>query len=295
MEINVGDIVTRTSYRGDIFFRVDDIKVHQGNPLAMLYGLFCRLCADAPVGDLEKMRSVEIDAYRKENGKRHSEMVMRAMKSLERDYQPRLQCSKKEIEGNNFFMLPGKVLHLDGDDEYRSLCQQRYLQLGVPCRVVHVHEEKQPEVVKDYLSQDRPDILVLTGHDSMVKGTRDIYEMKNYRHSKYFVEAVRKAREYEPDLDDLIIIAGGCKSYFEALIEAGANFASSPKRVMIQVLDPLLLAQHIAFTSIYDRISLPQFLGVTMTGLQGIGGVQTRGKLRLGTPRTRCIGNKKKL
>jgi len=71
-------------------------------------------------------------------------------------------------------------------------------------------------VVADYLREYRPDILVLTGHDALIKGARDIFEMKNYRHSQYYVDAVCRAREYEPDLDDLIIIAGGCYSYFEA-------------------------------------------------------------------------------
>ena len=221
-------------------------------------------------------------------------MVMRTMKRQGRDYQPRLQCTRKEFYGNNFFELPGKVLHLDGDDEFRSLCQQHYLQMGVPCRVIHVAEARQADVVVDYLREDRPDILVLTGHDSLLKGARDLYEISNYRHSECYVKAVRRAREFQPDLDDLIIIAGGCKSYFEALIEAGANFASAPKRVLIHALDPLLVAQKIAFTSIYEKISLPKFLEETMTGPRGIGGVQTRGKLRLGHPRARCAYGKKK-
>ncbi len=299
-EIGVGDIVTRRSYGGDIFFRVDAIEhrqgsahnfrvnatePRQGSAQALLRGLSYRLCADAPLLDLEKKNPVDINAYRQENDKQHSRMVMQVMKRQGRDYQPRLQCSRKNLLKSNFFELPGKVLHLDGDYEFRSVCQQRYLQMGVPCRVIHVSEGKQADVVVDYLREDRPDILVLTGHDGLVRGARNIYEMKNYRHSQYYVEAVCKAREYEPDLDDLIIIAGGCESYFEALIEAGANFASAPNRVRIRDVDPLLVAQNIAFTSIYDKISLPQFLGELSPG--GIGGVQTRGKLRLGHPRIR--------
>jgi len=306
-EIIVGDIVTRRSYGGDIFFRVDaiehrqgsapDFRVdaiehRQGNAHAMLRGLSYRLCADALLSDLEKKNPVEINAYRQENDKQHSRVVKQAMKRQGRDYQPRLQSSRKGLLSSNFFELPGKVLHLDGDYEFRSVCQQRYLQMGVPCRVIHVSEDRQADVVVDYLREDRPDILVLTGHDGLAKGARNIYEMGNYRHSQYYVDAVCKAREYEPDLDDLIIIAGGCESYFEALIEAGANFASAPNRVRIRDVDPLLVAQNIAFTSIYDKISLPQFLGELSSG--GIGGVQTRGKLRLGHPRIRCSHGKKK-
>jgi spore coat assembly protein len=199
---------------------------------------------------------------------------------------------KKGSQDAHFFEVPGRVLHLDSDEEYRELCQMHYSQLGVPCRVVQVSERDQPEAVQDYLREERPDILVLTGHDGMFKGARDLYKMTNYRHSRYFVDAVRKAREYEPGLDNLIIIAGGCHSYFEALIESGANFASSPKRIMIHALDPLLIAHHIAFTSIYDKIALPQFLEETMTGSRGMGGVQTRGKLRLGHPPIRASGKR---
>ena len=304
--VKVGDIVTRKSYGGDIFFRVDAIEDNQGiaydfrddasghrqeNAHCRLRGLSYRLCADAPLSDLDKKNPVEINAYRQETDKQHSRIVMQAMKRQGRDYQPRMLCARKDLLKSNFFELPGKVLHLDADYEFRSVCQQRYLQMGVPCRVIHVSEDKQADVVVDYLREDRPDILVLTGHDGLVKGARNIYEMKNYRHSQFYVDAVCKAREYEPDLDDLIIIAGGCESYFEALIEAGANFASAPKRVRIKDVDPLLVAQNIAFTSIYDKISLPQFLGEISPG--GIGGVQTRGKLRLGHPRIKCHGKKK--
>lgn len=304
--VKVGDVVTRRSYGGDIFFRVDSIgdrqglsgdyrenggELRPGNVHAKLRGLSYRLCADAPLSDLEKKNPVEVNAYRQENDKEHSRIVMQAMKRQGRDYQPRMLCTRKDLLKGNFFELPGRVLHLDADYEFRSVCQQRYMQMGVPCRVIHVSEDKQADVVVDYLKEDRPDILVLTGHDSLAKGARNIFEMKNYRHSQFYVEAICRAREYEPDLDDLIIIAGGCESYFEALIEAGANFASAPRRVRIKDVDPLLVAQNIAFTSIYDKISLPQFLGEISPG--GIGGVQTRGKLRLGHPRIRGQGKKR--
>ncbi len=297
-EIIPGDIVTRRSYGGDIFFRVEAIEHSLGYTNAMLRGLYYRLCADAPLEDLEKKKQLEINALREEHGKKQNQVVMRTMRSQGRDYQPRLQFSRKELRGKNFFELPGKVLHLDGDEGYRSVCHQRYLQMGVPCRVIHVRETKQADVVVDHLREDRPDILVLTGHDGLHKDARDIYDMSNYRHSLCFVNAVRRAREFQPDMDDLIIIAGGCQSFFEALIEAGANFASAPKRVLIDALDPLLIAQKLAFTSIYEKISLPEFVKETLketrTNSDGIGGVETLGKLRLGHPRARCVSGKKK-
>ncbi len=290
-EVNIGDIVTRKSYGGDIYFRVDTIEQRREGNWAMLKGLFYRLCADAPFEDLEKKRQVEINAYRKENIKKHSQIVMRCLKRQGR--RPQLcQLHKKGVHDAHFFEMPGKVLHIDGDDEYRELCQQQYIQMGVPCRVLQVSEPQQPEAVQDYLREERPDILVLTGHDGLLKGARDYYKMANYRNSRYYVDAISKAREFEPNLDNLIIIAGGCQSFFEALIYAGANFASAPKRILIHALDPLLIAQNIAFTSFYEKIKLPEFLEDTMTGARGIGGLQTRGKLRLGHPRIRTCGKR---
>ena len=43
--------------------------------------------------------------------------------------------------------------------------------------------------------------------------------------------------------------AGACQSHFEALIRAGANFASSPSRINIHALDPVYVVGKISFTS----------------------------------------------
>ena len=56
----------------------------------------------------------------------------------------------------------------------------------------------------------------------------------------------------------MVIFAGACQSYYETLIDAGANFASSPARILIDFVDPLVVAQKIATTdsdkyiTIYD-------------------------------------------
>ena len=99
------------------------------------------------------------------------------------------------------------------------------------------------------------------------------------------MEAVIKAREYEPNRDDLIIFAGACQSHYEALIDAGANFASSPGRVLIHAFDPVFLAEKLAYTSIFDALSLRDILSNTITGTEGVGGIETRGCLRLGYPK----------
>jgi spore coat assembly protein len=157
--------------------------------------------------------------------------------------------------------------------------------LAVPCQVVHIPEWEQPDAVVKYLKENRPDILVLTGHDAVKKGVQDYLNMDYYRNSKHFIDAVARAREFEANKDDLIIVAGGCQSHFEALIDAGANFASAPGRIMIDVLDPVFIAERLAYASIYEKISLLDILEQAEMGIEGIGGVQTRGKMRLGLPR----------
>ena len=81
----------------------------------------------------------------------------------------------------------------------------------------------------------------------MYKENSGFYDLSNYRNSKYFIQTVREARRYDRDYNkDTVIFAGACQSFFEALIMAGANFASSPARILIDYKDPLIVAQKIA-------------------------------------------------
>ena len=58
-------------------------------------------------------------------------------------------------------------------------------------------------------------------------GFNDIY---NYRNSRYFIKTVNEARKWNKSGKELAIFAGACQSYYEAIIQAGANFASSPRK-----------------------------------------------------------------
>ena len=51
-------------------------------------------------------------------------------------------------------------------------------------------------------------------------------------------------------------MAGACQSHFEALLHAGANFASSPGRIMIHALDPVYVAVRSAFTPFRETINM---------------------------------------
>jgi spore coat assembly protein len=142
-------------------------------------------------------------------------------------------------------------------------------------------------VVSRLLKKYSPDLLVLTGHDAYLKRKgRDFSDLNNYRNSRYFVEATRAARRYEPSRDELIIFAGACQSHYEALLEAGANFASSPQRVFIHALDPVFVVKVVANTPIHAIANVSEAIASTFSGFDGIGGVESRGKLRLGLPKS---------
>jgi spore coat assembly protein len=138
--------------------------------------------------------------------------------------------------------------------------------------------------VGQLLDYYRPDILVITGHDAYSKAKGKINDINAYRHSKHFVETVMEARRKIPHLDQLVIFAGACQSHFESLIQAGANFASSPSRINIHALDPVYIVAKISFTPFMERINVWDVLRNTLTGEKGLGGLETKGVLRTGMP-----------
>lgn len=113
----------------------------------------------------------------------------------------------------------------------------------------------------------------------MIKNNSGYNDIYNYRNSKYFIQTVKEARRYEANSGgDLVIFAGACQSYFEALILAGANFASSPARILIDFLDPLIVAENIAITDKKKYITIDDIYTQLRDGKRGIGGIGARGK-----------------
>lgn len=128
-------------------------------------------------------------------------------------------------------------------------------------------------------------VLHLDGDKDYLNTCIEQYKkLENYRNSKHFIEAVKEARRYEKNSDTLVIFAGACQSMFNELINAGANFASAPYRVLIHALDPVFICRKIAFAGIDTILDPSEVVGNTITGYEGIGGVQTRGKYRTGYP-----------
>lgn len=287
-KISVGDLVIRKSHGGDIVFRVTDIiSDKSGARQVVLKGMHLRLLADAPLDDLERIDAEHLrdEILRAED--LHNERLKRVMlrRDLERE---RIEMNRSDsIKKYDFFDLPGKVLHIDGDEEYLKMCLKTYSQLNIEAVGRCIEEAKQPEVIINLIDEFRPDILVLTGHDALIgNGKKDFKNINNYRNSKYYIESVKNARIFEPARDDLVIFAGACQSYFEAILAAGANFASSPNRIFIHAYDPVFIVEKVAFTPIAKTVNLGEAIAASVTGIDGVGGVETRGKFRLGLPKT---------
>ena len=173
----------------------------------------------------------------------------------------------------------GKILHLDGDRKYSEKSRRYYQKVGLNAIVKNIPESKQPKVVYNLLKYYNPDILVITGHDGMFHKERGYNDIYNYKNSRHFIETVKEARRYEKDFfNDIVIFAGACQSYFEALIMAGANFASSPARILIDFLDPLIIAKKVATTDSFKYITIDDIEYELRDGRRGVGGIGANGK-----------------
>jgi sporulation peptidase YabG len=138
-----------------------------------------------------------------------------------------------------------------------------YQKFGIPVNGIYCNEKEMPQRIGGLLDHYRPDILVVTGHDAYSKSKGPMSDINAYRHSKDFVQTVREARRKVSHLDQLIIFAGACQSHFESLIQAGANFASSPSRVNIHALDPVYIVGKISFTPFSEHIhvwDVPEYI-----------------------------------
>ncbi|MGN1358742.1 MAG: sporulation peptidase YabG [Bacilli bacterium] len=250
---NVGDYVTRKSYNNDIIFKIIDIK----GDIYYLKGVSVRLYADSYVDDLVLCKDdYEADSFR-----------------------PSID-EYRDLNRNEYFYLPGRILHLDGDQDYLEKCMSFYKKNKIRAYGLYMKEEEMASQVLGLLKKYKPDILVLTGHDSFSRSKRE-----KYKNTSSFVNAVNEAREYEKSHEKLFIIAGACQSNYENLIKAGANFASSPKRINIHALDPAIVAACLSFSDKNSNIDIIKILDKTKYGASGMGGIITKGSMYIGYPR----------
>jgi spore coat assemly protein len=285
VDIKLMDIVGRRSYNCDILFRVIDVRKINDQKFAVLYGEDFRLVADAPYEDL-----VAIDYnQRVKLSKEYRALEEQSLKLFKQDvelikHRREYEATSGYVKPSNYFQMPGRVLHLDGDPSYLKKCMMLYEKVGIPVLGIHCKEKEMPEKIGELIDLYRPDILVITGHDAYSKAKGKMTDINAYRHSKHFVQTVKEARKKSPHLDQLVIFAGACQSHFESLIHAGANFASSPERINIHALDPVYIVAKISFTPFMERINVWDVLRNTLTGEKGLGGIETKGVLRTGMP-----------
>ncbi|WP_139905716.1 sporulation peptidase YabG [Clostridium thermarum] len=288
--MQIGDTVVRKSYGKDITFRIIDITENEKGKQYVIKGLNLRLIADSPEDDLEPVR----ESYNSEKDEIFNKRVNKAIKKIiatrddgYRGEAVRMSKSSKITQSKELtFGRPGRILHVDGDAEYLDTCLKVYKQLNMDAVGRVVLEKDQPAQIVSMVKEVKPDIVVLTGHDAILKKIEDYSSLDSYKNSKYYVEAVKALREYESSYDELVIFAGACQSCYEKILDSGANFASSPNRVLIHCLDPVFVCEKIAYTNIEKIVQIQDVLENTITGIKGIGGLQTRGKYREGYPKS---------
>ena len=261
MKLNVGNYVSRNSYQNDIVFKILSIQ----DNIAFLKGVNVRLLADASIDDLKIVQNIENE---------DDKVIERNLKDF-------------TLDRSHYFYIPGKVLHIDGDDTYLDRCMKFYQYMGIQANGITIPEKSISMTIKSLLEEYQPDIIVITGHDAFYAKKNNKDDTRNYQNSKYFISAIKEARKYEKSQDKLIIIAGACQSNYEELIKAGANFASSPKRINIHALDPAIIASSIALSDKNKSIDLIHLIEKTKYGSDGIGGIITNGMMYVWYPR--CI------
>lgn len=263
MNFKVGDFVTRNSYNNDIVFKITEIL----NDLCMLKGINVRLCADAVSGDLKKYDGSDTESLDEDDA-----LIENVKGSF-------------NFDRDEYFYLPGRILHIDGDQDYLARCLRFYENSRVQAYGLFINEDEMPEKIVKHLMEIKPDILVITGHDAYYQKKGEKNVISSYKNSSNFLKAINEARKYEKAQDKLIIIAGACQSDYEDLIKAGANFASSPKRINIHALDPAIIALAISLSNKNKEIDLLGMLEKTKYGKAGMGGVITKGTMYIGYPR----------
>jgi len=273
-KIKIGDIVARKSHNSDILFIVEKIiNISRERKVAILKGVTIRIVADSYLEDLIILDNNKINE---------------SLRSLDVKIEDRINkfFSKnkeklKDKERNFIDTKAGKILHLDGDRVYSEKSARYYRKMGLNAVVKNVAENKQHLIVKDYINKYNPDILVLTGHDGMIKTGTKYADITNYRNSKYFVQGVIEARKICPSSNKLAIFAGACQSFFEAIMASGANFASSPGRILIDFMDPLIVAEKIAVTNRNKFVTINEIVKELRDGKKSIDGSGVMGKKHL--------------
>lgn len=245
--IKIGDLVTRKKYGNDIVFKV--IKIDKNK--VILRGMDIRLYADSFLDDL----------------------VLSSIRREEETIEEIRIDKKKE---NDYFYIPGIILHIDADKDYLKKCEEYYKKQKVNYYGYIFEEKDFITKINQLVEKHNPDIIVLTGHDAYYKNNK-------YKNSNYFIQTVKEIRKKYGS--EIIVISGACQSDYYNLIKNGSTYASSPLHINIHALDPAIIASFIALSSNNKIIDLKTILNKTKYGSDGIGGIETKGKMKIGYPK----------
>ena len=106
MELKINDLVTRKSYGNDVLFKITDIN----GTIASLKGVNIRLIADADINDLSRSNGDDIEG--------------------EKSFLDRINVYA-DLDRKDYFYLPGKILHIDSDEDYLNRCLEYYKKMGI--------------------------------------------------------------------------------------------------------------------------------------------------------------------
>jgi spore coat assembly protein len=263
--LRIGDVVTRKSYGGDIHFKIAEINSRSsGRRSFVLKGLLYRIIADSEEDDLEWRSPGQV------NRELQDSLTTTGLHHMSRGILP--FSFFQRVRGRS-----GTILHIDSSSEFLEMCQKYYEEAKIKVYGRVIPESEQPGHIRGLLASTKADILIVTGHDGLKKNVTKYNTIDSYRNSRYYIQSTREARKYEPSYDKLCIFSGACQSYFDGIMEAGANFASSPGRILIHALDPAKVGDRIALTDSRVYVTPEQVARLTQSGSQGIGGVKSRG------------------
>ena len=160
MLFNIGDLVTRKSHNNDTVFKIINIE----NEIAILKGVNIRLIADSSISDL-----VHVDKSLEQDLIKDDRSIINRMNDL------------INLNRDEYFYLPGKILHIDADKDYLDRCMKFYKEMNVLSYGVTLKEKDVASSLNEILERIKPDILVITGHDAYYNKDGDYTNMSNYK------------------------------------------------------------------------------------------------------------------
>lgn len=257
--MDIGDYVFINNDSSKCLYRIVDMHNENNILLCLLYGVYYRISLVENINNLILATHEEVEFLNNEDEKYYRNIIKRAERNFKQKY------------------VVGKILHIDGDNEYLNKCLELYKEMGIYAFGKCISENKMSVDIGKYLLEINPDVVVITGHD--LYNNKGIKDLSNYTNTQNFMNVVKEIRRVKQN--SCVVIAGACQSNFEALIAAGADFASSPKRINVHTYDPAIIAIKAATTSFTKIIAGEEIYKYIENGKDAYGGLQTYGKMRL--------------